>query len=80
MKIQGVFPGQRVPDGPSGEVAVTMLNTGVAAVERAYCITRARTPAEAREIAMDLVAILAECMGVIAGHDFDRWPVGEDGE
>jgi hypothetical protein len=78
---QGVFPGNGRLDGHFGDLSVSMLNAGVAAVERAYCITRARNGAEAREIALDLVSILSGCVGFIADTDFDQWPVMEgDGD
>lgn len=78
MKIQGVFPGQNLPEGHAGDVAVAMLNLGVAAIERADRITRASTAAEARDIALDLLAIMAGLQMEIAEHDWDRWPVGGD--
>lgn len=56
---RGVFPGNGRLDGHYGDLAVSVLNAGVAAVERADRLTRARSGAEAREIMMDLVSILS---------------------
>ncbi len=50
----GVFPGNGELEGRPGDLAVSILNAGVAAIERADRLTRARTGAEAREIAMNL--------------------------